>query len=159
MAGSGTKVAALRPFRTVPWSKIFPCSNCPKCLTSTTSSSAKRILLWSCLRLTIRKSAFGRIHEHTSFMHQILVFLKDQVRSWPLRLVDCSGARRITPLFETKLSVGATFVTQEYRVRGTIVAYFTYSMAGTCTYLGLFSALLHVIYNPSEAEFREWIPA
>ena len=90
----------------------------------------------------------------TGFVHQILVFLKDQVRSWLMHLVDCIGARRITPLFETKRGVGATFFTQEYEGRSSDI-----SLIPWLGHRGLFSALLHIIYNPSEAEFREWIQA
>ena len=88
----------------------------------------------------------------TGSVHQILVFLKDQVRSWLLHLVDCIGARRITPLFETKRGVGATFFTQEYEGRSSDI-----SLIPWLGHRGLFSAMLHIIYNPSEAEFREWI--
>lgn len=90
----------------------------------------------------------------TGFVHQILVFLKDQVRSWLLHLVDCIGARRITPLFETKRGVGATFFTQEYEGRSSDI-----SLIPWLGHRGLLSAMLHIIYNPSEAEFREWIQA
>lgn len=90
----------------------------------------------------------------TGFVHQILVFLKDQVRSWLLHLVSCVGARRITPLFQTQRGIGATFFTQEYEGRSSDI-----SLIPWLGHRGLFSALLHIIYNPSEAEFREWIQA
>jgi len=90
----------------------------------------------------------------TGFVHQILVFLKDQVRSWLLHLVSCIGARRITPLFETQRGVGASFFTQEYEGRSSDI-----SLIPWLGHRGLMSALLHIIYNPSEAEFREWIQA
>jgi TAG lipase / steryl ester hydrolase / phospholipase A2 / LPA acyltransferase len=90
----------------------------------------------------------------TGFVHQILVFLKDQVRSWLLHLVSCVGARRITPLFETQRGIGATFFTQEYEGRSSDI-----SLIPWASHRGLLSAMLHIIYNPSEAEFREWIQA
>lgn len=90
----------------------------------------------------------------TGFVRQILVFLKDQVRSWLLHLVSFAGARRITPLFETQRGIGATFFTQEYEGRSSDISLIPWS-----GHRGLLSALLHIIYNPSEAEFREWIQA
>ena len=90
----------------------------------------------------------------TGFVHQILVFLKDQVRSWLLHLVSCVGARRITPLFETQRGIGATFFTQEYEGRSSDI-----SLIPWLNHRGLFSAMMHIIYNPSESEFREWIRA
>ena len=88
------------------------------------------------------------------FMEGILRFLRDQVRAWLLHLVDCIGARRITPLFETSRGIGATFFTQEYEGRSIDI-----SLIPWLGHRGLFSALLHIIYNPSEAEFRDWIQA
>jgi TAG lipase / steryl ester hydrolase / phospholipase A2 / LPA acyltransferase len=88
------------------------------------------------------------------FVHQIQVFLKDQVRSWLLHLVSCVGARRITPLFETQRGIGATFFTQEYEGRSSDI-----SLIPWLNHRGLFSAMMHIIYNPSQAEFREWIMA
>jgi TAG lipase / steryl ester hydrolase / phospholipase A2 / LPA acyltransferase len=90
----------------------------------------------------------------TGFVHQILVFLKDQVRSWLLHLVSCVGARRITPLFETQRGIGATFFTQEYEGRSSDI-----SLIPWLSHRGLFSAMMHIIYNPSEPEFRDWIQA
>ena len=90
----------------------------------------------------------------TGFVHQILVFLKDQVRSWLLHLVSCVGARRITPLFETQRGIGATFFTQEYEGRSSDI-----SLIPWLNHRGLFSAMMHIIYNPSEGEFRDWIQA
>ena len=90
----------------------------------------------------------------TGMVHQILVFLKDQVRSWLLHLVSCVGARRITPLFETQRGIGATFFTQEYEGRSSDI-----SLIPWLSHRGLFSAMMHIIYNPSEQEFRDWIQA
>jgi TAG lipase / steryl ester hydrolase / phospholipase A2 / LPA acyltransferase len=90
----------------------------------------------------------------TGMVHQILVFLKDQVRSWLLHLVSCVGARRITPLFETQRGIGATFFTQEYEGRSSDI-----SLIPWLSHRGLFSAMMHIIYNPSEDEFRDWIQA
>jgi len=84
----------------------------------------------------------------------ILTFLKDQLRSWLLHLVDCIGARRIAPIFETQRGIGTQFFTQEYEGRSSDI-----SLIPWIGHRGLLSAMLHIIYNPSEAEFREWVQA
>jgi hypothetical protein len=90
----------------------------------------------------------------TGFIDGIIGFLKDQVRSWLLHLIECVGARRIAPLFETQRGIGYTFFTQEYEGRSIDI-----SLIPWLGHRGLTSALLHIIYNPSEAEFRDWIQA
>ena len=88
------------------------------------------------------------------FIDGILRFLRDQVRAWLLHLIECISSRRITPLFETQRGIGATIFTQEYEGRSIDI-----SLIPWLGHRGLLSALLHVIYNPSEAEFRDWIQA
>jgi hypothetical protein len=90
----------------------------------------------------------------TGFWGSIVTFLRDQVRSWLMHVVECLGARRIAPLFETQRGVGSTFFTQEYEGRSIDI-----SLIPWLSHRGLLSALLHIIYNPSEAEFRQWIDA
>ncbi|EEC43916.1 predicted protein, partial [Phaeodactylum tricornutum CCAP 1055/1] len=90
----------------------------------------------------------------TGFVDSILTFLRDQVRTWLLHLVACVGARSITPMFQTQRGIGTTFLTQEYEGRSCDI-----SLIPWLGHRGLFSALLHIIYNPREAEFREWIQA
>lgn len=90
----------------------------------------------------------------TGLVYQVLTFMRNQLRSWLLNLVQCVGARRITPLFETQRGIGTQFFTQEYEGRSTDI-----SLVPWLGHRSLFSALLHIIYNPSEAEFREWIQA
>jgi predicted acylesterase/phospholipase RssA len=90
----------------------------------------------------------------TGLVSSILTFLKDQVRSWLQNLVQCVGARRISPVFQTQRGMGSQFFVQEYEGRPCDI-----SLIPWLSHRGLFSALLHVIYNPSEAEFREWIQA
>lgn len=84
----------------------------------------------------------------------IMTFLKDQVRTWLANLVECVGARRIAPFFETNRLIPTQFFTQEYEGRPSDI-----SLVPWKGHRGLFSALLHIIYNPSEAEFREWAAA
>lgn len=90
----------------------------------------------------------------TGLIYSIVTFLKDQVRSWLEHLVECIGARRIAPLFETERGTGFQFFTQEYEGRASDI-----SLIPWINHRGLLSAMLHIIYNPSEAEFREWIEA
>lgn len=90
----------------------------------------------------------------TGFIHSIVSFLKDQVRAWLSHFVECLGARRIAPLFETERGAGTQFFTQEYEGRSCDISLVPWS-----GHRGLFSAMLHVIYNPSKEEFREWIAA
>jgi hypothetical protein len=68
--------------------------------------------------------------------------------------VECVGARRIAPQHATARGIGATFFTQEYEGRSIDI-----SLIPWLGHRSLMSALLHIIYNPSEAEFREWIQA
>jgi len=88
----------------------------------------------------------------TGFLNSVLTFLKDQVRTWLAHMVDVIGARRLSP--GTERGVGTQFFTQEYEGRPSDI-----SLIPWLGHRNLLSALLHVIYNPSEAEFREWIQA
>jgi hypothetical protein len=90
----------------------------------------------------------------TGVANAMLSFLKNQVRSWISHLVECLGARRIAPFFDTERGVGMQFFTQEYEGRPSDI-----SLIPWIGHRGLMSAMLHIIYNPSEAEFREWIAA
>lgn len=84
----------------------------------------------------------------------VVTFLRDQVRSWIKHLVECIGARRIAPLFDTQRGMGTQFFTQEYEGRSCDI-----SLIPWLNHRSLFSAMLHIVYNPSEAEFREWVQA
>jgi TAG lipase/steryl ester hydrolase/phospholipase A2/LPA acyltransferase len=88
------------------------------------------------------------------FVQQIVGFLRNQVRAWLLHFVQCFGANRITPLFETQRGIGAQFFTQEYEGRTSDI-----SLIPWIGHRSLLGAMMHIIYNPSEAEFREWIQA
>lgn len=91
----------------------------------------------------------------TGMLEAILKFLRDQVRTWVAHLVDMIGARRIAPIFERKYGgIGSSFVTQEYEGRSIDI-----SLIPWLGHRSLFGALMHIIYNPSEAEYREWLEA
>jgi hypothetical protein len=87
-----------------------------------------------------------------SVVYSVLKFLKDQVRSWLNHAVECISAGRFTSRHEGIVST--QFFTQEYEGRSTDV-----SLIPWLGHRGLFSALLHIIYNPSAAEFLEWVQA
>lgn len=64
------------------------------------------------------------------------------------------GARRFAPQHATSRQIGAQFFVQEYEGRDCDI-----SLIPWLGHRGMISALLHALYNPSEAEFREWIEA
>jgi len=90
----------------------------------------------------------------TGLVNSILIFLKDQCRSWLAHVVEMVGARRYAPQHATSRRIGAQIFVQEYEGRDCDV-----SLIPWLGHRGLFSALLHALYNPSEKDFREWITA
>jgi len=90
----------------------------------------------------------------TGLVNSILIFLKDQCRSWLSHLVEMVGARRYAPQHATSRRLGAQIFVQEYEGRDCDV-----SLIPWLGHRGLFSALLHALYNPSKNEFQEWIEA
>lgn len=81
------------------------------------------------------------------YMNLVVVFLKDQVRSWLAHLVSVFGGNKLSPFTQQGRGIGAQFFTQEYEGRSSDI-----SLIPWLGHRGLLSALLHVIYNPSEAE-------
>lgn len=90
----------------------------------------------------------------STLISSVISFLKGQVRTWLGQLVEALGARRIAPFFDTQRSVGTQFFTQEYEGRPQDISLIPWK-----SHRSLLGAMLHIIYNPSEAEFREWIMA
>jgi len=90
----------------------------------------------------------------TGLVNSILIFLKDQCRSWLSHVVEMVGARRYAPQHATSRGLGARFFVQEYEGRDCDV-----SLVPWISHRGLISALFHMLYNPSDDEFREWISA
>ena len=90
----------------------------------------------------------------SAVVQSIMTFLKDQARSWLANLVECIGIKRWTPFLDEHRGLPTQFFTQEYEGRSSDV-----SLIPWLNHRGLASALLHTIYNPSEAEFREWMQA
>ena len=80
-----------------------------------------------------------------------LTFLKNQVRSWLRDLVELVGGRRIAPLFDTRRGMFSQFFVQEYQGRECDI-----SLIPWWSHRGVWSALLHCIYNPTHEDFVEW---
>lgn len=90
----------------------------------------------------------------TGLVNSILIFLKNQCRSWLSHTVEMVGARRYAPQHSTRRRLWAQFFVQEYEGRDCDV-----SLIPWLGHRGLFSALGHTLYNPSKMEFDEWIEA
>jgi TAG lipase/steryl ester hydrolase/phospholipase A2/LPA acyltransferase len=90
----------------------------------------------------------------TGFVNSVLKFLKDQCRSWVAHFVELVGARRLAPQHATARFMGAQFFVQEYEGRDCDI-----SLIPWINHRGVFSALMHALYNPSEEEFRAWVEA
>ena len=84
-------------------------------------------------------------------MTSVLLFLKNQTRSWLKHFVELVGGRRIAPLFDTRRGLWSSFFTQEYEGRDCDI-----SLIPWISHRGFFSALAHCIYNPTTEEFIEW---
>jgi hypothetical protein len=82
------------------------------------------------------------------------VFLKKQVKAWIGSMIELIGAQRAAPMWDTRRGFGSQFFTQEYEGRETDI-----TLVPWANHRSMFSALLHVLYNPSENEFRDWIHA
>uniref|UniRef100_A0A7S3L689 PNPLA domain-containing protein n=1 Tax=Amphora coffeiformis TaxID=265554 RepID=A0A7S3L689_9STRA len=90
----------------------------------------------------------------SAVLSPLMTFLKDQIRGWLANLVQCVGARRIAPLFETNRMIPVQFFTQEYEGRPSDI-----SLCPWASHRSLLSALMHIIYNPSDEEFLQWMNA
>jgi predicted acylesterase/phospholipase RssA len=87
-------------------------------------------------------------------VNAVMKFLKDQCRSWLSHVVELVGARRLAPQHATARGLGAQFFVQEYEGRDCDI-----SLIPWIGHRGVMSALMHALYNPSEAEFRSWVEA
>jgi len=93
-------------------------------------------------------------HGLFTFLHGVLVFLKKQVKAWIGSMIELIGAQRAAPIWDTRRGFASQFFTQEYEGRETDI-----TLVPWANHRSMLSALLHVLYNPSEAEFRDWIHA
>ena len=87
-------------------------------------------------------------------VHGTLLFLKNQVKSWIRNVVELIGGRRIAPMWDTRRGIGSQLFTQEYQGRETDISLIPWKHHRSLT-----SALLHLLFNPSDEEFSEWILA
>ncbi len=90
----------------------------------------------------------------TGLVNSILIFLKDQCRSWLSHVVEMVGASRYAPQHATSRSLMAQVFVQEYEGRDSDV-----SLIPWHGHRSVFSALMYALYNPSDEEFSEWILA
>lgn len=90
----------------------------------------------------------------TGLVNSILIFLKDQCRSWLAHVVEMVGGRRYAPQHATSRTIGAQLFVQEYEGRDCDI-----SLIPWLGHRGLFSAVLHALHNPRESEVLEWIDA
>ena len=86
--------------------------------------------------------------------HGILLFLKNQVKSWFRDIVELIGGRRVAPIWDTRRGFGSQFLVQEYEGRETDISLIPWK-----NHRSLMSSFLHLIYNPSNDEFSEWMQA
>ena len=84
----------------------------------------------------------------------ILKFVKNQVKAWARNIVELTIGQRAAPLWDTRRSFVSQFFTQEYEGRDCDVTFNPWE-----GHKSLFSAFLHLIYNPPQEEFFEWIRA
>jgi predicted acylesterase/phospholipase RssA len=90
----------------------------------------------------------------TGMITAVLTFLKDRCRSFIAHAVELVGARRIAPIHATSRGMMTQFFTQEYEGRDCDI-----SLIPWLSHRSAFSALMHVLYNPTEDECLEWIAA
>jgi len=84
----------------------------------------------------------------------VLLYLKNQLRSWLRDVVELIGTQRVTPLYATQRIFREQIITQEYVGRNSDISLIPWQ-----GHRNLFSAFLHCIYNPNGIEFYEWINA
>jgi len=90
----------------------------------------------------------------SGFINAVLSFLKDRCRTWLAHVVELVGSRRIAPSQATSRAGMTQFFVQEYQGRDCDI-----SLIPWINHRGLMSAFAHCLYNPSEAEFTDWIQA
>lgn len=85
------------------------------------------------------------------FVKGVVMFIKKQVKGWLENIIETIGGQRIAPTWDTRRGFISQFVTQEYEGREIDI-----SLVPWRNHRSVFSALLHVIYNPSFEEMNEW---
>ena len=92
------------------------------------------------------------VHPVLGFANGILTFVKNQLKSWIRNMIELIGGRRVAPLWDTRRGFFSQFFIQEYEGRDIDI---TINPWGS--HRSLFSAFMHLIYNPTREEFMEWI--
>jgi hypothetical protein len=88
------------------------------------------------------------------FFNGMLSFLKDRCRSWVVHFVNLVGAHRIAPIHATSRGIASQVLVQEYEGRDCDI-----SLIPWISHRSLFSAIMHVLYNPEFDEIRGWVDA
>ncbi|GMH82738.1 hypothetical protein TrVE_jg11607 [Triparma verrucosa] len=82
----------------------------------------------------------------------LLQFLKESIKAWIRNTVEFAGGRRLAPTWELRRGFFTQLLTQEYEGReGCDV---TINPWGN--HRSIFSAFLHCVYNPSNADYAAW---
>ena len=84
----------------------------------------------------------------------LLQFLKNEIKYWVKNLVELIGGRRLAPLWEMRRGFFTQLLTQEYEGKESDVTINPWR-----GHRSLASAFAHCIYNPSDADFMEWMRA
>lgn len=87
-------------------------------------------------------------------VNSTLLFLKKQVKSWFIHMVEIVGGGKIAPLYDTSRGFATQVFAQEYEGRDIDI-----SLVPWRGHRSLLSAFLHCIYNPTKDDFEEWIDA
>mmetsp|Transcript_21610 Transcript_21610/g.45072 ORF Transcript_21610/g.45072 Transcript_21610/m.45072 type:complete len:776 (+) Transcript_21610:49-2376(+) len=86
------------------------------------------------------------------FSYGLLQFLKESIKGWIRNVVEFAGGRRLAPTWELRRGFFTQLLTQEYEGReGTDI-----TINPWANHRSVFSAFLHCVYNPSNADFLEW---
>eukprot|EP00804_Cyclotella_cryptica_P021085 CCRYP_021109-RA/>CCRYP_021109-RA protein AED:0.08 eAED:0.08 QI:537/1/1/1/1/1/6/494/833 len=101
---------------------------------------------------SLRRSVWA--HPIVGYINGILLFIKNQLRSYLRNVFDLCGGRRIAPLWDTKRNMGTQFFTQEYEGRDTDVSLIPWQ-----NHRSLTSAMFNLIHNPTHNEFMDWVKA
>ncbi len=85
----------------------------------------------------------------------IVIFLKQELKDWFSNMFNLVRGQRATPMFDTKrLAFGSSLFMQDYEGRDIDV-----TINPWANHRSLFSAFLHLIYNPTDDELIDWVKA
>lgn len=90
----------------------------------------------------------------TGMVGAVLLYLKNQLKSWLRNVVELIGTQRVSPLYANQRIFREQIITQEYVGRKSDISIIPWR-----GHRSLFSAFCHLIYNPNNSDFHEWINA